>query len=179
MTIGVAARATHLPFNGPDDPSLPSGIWNADIEVTGDASGGIMAVDVILANSGELIDSFFSLEQVGLQLDQDAGVNNSFFVANQDNLRSPGTPISSTFAQQMFTGAGDGRSGPRGGADYLPYFIGKPPAAVAGAQMFLRWQATNTDLVAWRGHVWGYVWGPRAISTPTGPRRPFSSPFGT
>ena len=179
MTIGVSQRVRHVPFQGADDPSLPIGIWQGDVESTGDASGGANTVDFVFSNSGEEDDSFYSLEQFGEQHDVVTSQVRQVIFNNQHNYRAPQTPITSTIM-------GDGGTGILGrtswqGKDlgWLPYFLGTSPPAQAAVQLFLRFATNNVTTVAYRVHAWGYRWGPRAFGTPTGPRRPPGSVFRT
>jgi len=166
-------------FNGSIDPALPIGLWLSDVFVTGDASGGVEANDHILTEPHDPPDdTLYSLEQVAFQLDTDTSVEGTVLILNQRNLVDPATPIVSTFSMTTRTGAGDGRSGPLGSdAGWLPYFIGQPPATTT-QQLFIRVQTTNTDTVALRSHLWGYLWDPGAYQAPGGPRRPLGSVFG-
>lgn len=179
MAIGASARSRHLPFMGSDDPSLPDGMWVADVEVTGDASGGDMACNVILTEAGDIDESYWSLEQFAAQLDQVTGVLFVLKFANQRNYADAASPRTNTIAMGTSTGL-QGTTGPTGrDQPPLPYFIGQGPAPATGVQLFIIFAATNTNTVALRIHFWGYRWGPRSLATPTGPQRPLRSPFGT
>jgi len=180
MTIGVGQRVRHVPFRGANDPSLPSGIWQGDVESTGDASGGTNSVDFIFANSGEEDDSFYSLEQFGDQLDQDSARARLFIINNQHNYRAPTTPITSSYqAEEAGVGLSSRTGWPAHAMGFLPLFLGTSPPAVALVQLFIRWTVTNVNTIAYRVHAWGYRWGPRAFDTPTGPRRPLGGVFRT
>jgi len=178
MTIGVAQRVRHLPFRGTDDPSLPIGVWQADVDSPGDASGGQNSCDIIFNNAGEIDDNFYSLEQFGDQHDVVTGTVHEFIVNNQRNRGAETSPITSVIVSTSVTGL-SGRTGWQGSMlPWLPYFVGDPPQATTNTQLFLRFSVTNTNGIAYRLHAWGYRWGPRAFDTPSGPRRPVGSIFG-
>jgi len=178
MATGVGQRIRHLPFRGTDDPSLPVGMWICDVESTGDASGGENSLDVIFSDVGNPEEGFFSLEQLLDQHDVVTSEERALIFNNQRNFLSPTTPITSTFLLASGTGL-LGRTGFLGrDANILPYFLGTPPRVVSGVQLFIRLSISNTDLIAFRMHCWGYRWGARAFDTPTGPRRPVGSVFG-
>lgn len=175
VSVGASQFARHLPFDGSSDPSLPTGIWQADVEVTGDASGGTISADVLLQGSGEPEDTFYSLEQWLDQHDTAGGTTRVLRFLNQHNYRDPATPISSSHQ-----GAGAGGSGTATGwqgRDIYPqrYFVGRAAPPSVAVQLFIRFETTNTLNIAYRIHAWGYKWSGRAIATPMGPRRP---PFG-
>jgi len=158
---------------------MPSGIWQADIESTGDASGGTNNVDVVFSNSGEEDDSFYSLEQFGDQHDAADSLARQLQVANQHNYRSPTTPITSVYLASASTGIAAVTGWAARDFPFLPLFLGTSPPAVAAVQLFIRWSIVNTTTVAYRVHAWGYRWGPRVFDTPTGPRRPLGGIFHT
>jgi len=180
MTIGVSARARHMPFRGPDDVSMPSGMWVADVEVTGDASGGEMVLNVILTESAQADESFYSLEQFAYQTDQDSGLLSTFSAFNMRNYADPASPRSMTYNTGPGINGEAGRHGPlpRDTGGLTPLFLGQGPGVNVAAQLFIGLTTTNTLAVAFRTHLWGYRWGGQAMDTPTGPRRPLGSVFG-
>lgn len=178
MTIGVSGRPTLLPLGGSEDPSLPTTIWTGDVESTGDASGGTNSVNIILSDPLDPDDAFWSLEQFGVQHDSVNAVKYIFQAVNQRNYRPGGTPITSTI--MALSNAGTTALTGWVGRDlgWLPYFCGQGSLEGSAAQLFLNWSTENTLAAAFRLHCWGYRWGPRAVDTPTGPRRPLGSVFG-
>ena len=127
MTIGVAQRARHLPFEGTSDPSLPVSMWICSVESTGDASGGTNSTDVILTESGSGDDGFWSLEQFLDQHDETTARDRLLIFNNQRNLIAPATPLTSSWLMDGATGFSartgilgrDFRRGPVGGARAL------------------------------------------------------------
>ncbi len=179
VAISGASRPRHLPFRGSSNPSLPIGMWEADAEVTGDASGGDMGVSCVLTEAGQVDDDYYSLESMEFQVDQDTAINVTSHVANMRNLANPAAPRTMAIALGVASGIG-GRFGPRGSEfSFLPWFFGQGPAVGTGLQLFVKIATVNTLNLAMRGRFWGYRWGARAMDTPTGPVRPPGSVFGT
>lgn len=178
MSIAASVDVRHLPFRGTSDPSLPNEVWVADAFVTGDASGGDQAVNTVLTQASDIDESFWSLEQLALQIDRDVALGGVVKFANQRNYADPASPRTSTVTM---AGAG----GVQGTTSFLgrdhtltPYFMGQGPAVVTGLQLFIILATANVDTLAMRSHLWGYRWGAGCMDTPTGPRRPLGSVFG-
>lgn len=179
MSIANAENARHMPFEGTLDPSLPIGMWQCGVQVTGDGSGGVRILNVNLSQAGDQNDSLYSLEQVLDQSDSVTANDRQIFVANAHSLVNALVPLTMTISAAGVAGI-DARQGWAGrdvGA-WLPWFIGRPPPPALGLQLFIALEADNENLVAYRALLWGYRWGPRAFATPSGPVRPLGSVFG-
>jgi len=180
MAVGDSVRAAIFPFLvSSGDPALPNAWWSADVEATGDASGGENTLDVIFSEAGSADDQLWSVEQFADQHDIITSLDRLFIPSNQRNLLNPGTPITST-VKGVSGGGILARTGWEGrDLMFLPYFMGGPPGARTGLRLFARWVVLNTNFVAYRVHAWGYRWGSQAYAAPGGPRRPIGSVFGS
>jgi len=178
MSVGDTVQARIFPFTvASRDPALPNAWWNVDIQATGDASGGENVLNVTFSESGSGDDQMWSVEQFADQHDAVTSLVRLFTASNQRNLVDPLTPITSSIFGTGILGI-QGRTGWRGfELSFLPYFLGAPPSAASATRLFAGWVITNTDLVAYRVHAWGYRWGSQAFAAPGGPRRPVSSVF--
>jgi len=179
MAVSASDSVRYQPFEGSEDPSLPIGYWQCDIDSTGDASGGVHSLSHVLVPSGQPDPSLWSLEQVALQHDAVTQLSFILVFTNQHNPNDPTTPITSTLINTTQAVGLDGRIGLQGrfGAS-IPYFIGRSAGREASAALTIRLAVTNTDGIAFRSHLFGYRWGGRAFFTPTGPRVPPGSVFG-
>lgn len=67
MTVGATSMYRPAPFRGHDHPSLPVGIWWGSVVVLGDASGGLMTVQIMFGDEEDPISGdLFSLEELSI-----------------------------------------------------------------------------------------------------------------
>jgi len=179
MSIGVSQFVRHMPFEGSSDPSLPDGMWHVAVESIGDASGGDNTLDVGFATAGSSEDFFYSLEQFGDQHDTVVETPRIFQIANQRNPVAPTVPITSTVMGAVVAPPLPVTGWKGTDMGWLPYWCGQTHRDLPAVQLFLRFRVANTNTVAYRLFAWGYRWSARSIATPTGPRRPPGSVFGS
>ena len=178
MSFGVSFRVDVRPYTGYDDPSLPIAAWISQGGVAGDASGGVLTMTFLFQRDDDArVTELFNLEQISI--DTDANADDEFLLrtVNMDNLAQnrPASP-------QMWSLIVEGipsvnMAALRDRSPALPLWIGAPNQDEG--DVGLRIQVTNTDLRLYAVTLQGYMWGPRSVLAPGGPRRPVGGLFGT
>jgi len=159
------------------DPGLPESAWRAFGRVTGDASGGFMALQLDFQKAGlPLSARMWSLEMLSMNTTNALAT----ISINANNLGEVlgAAPFSGTgYALQMIGADGLGQNIQGRDLAFLPWFMGAPrqPGVAAG----LSWITANVNLGTVDVWARGFVWGPRSQTIQGGPRRPVGSVFGT
>jgi len=158
-------------YSGWLDPRYPIGYWQAVLTVTGDATGGLIGVNLVFqeATTPRLNSQMYSVERLGIT--RAASTDHVFSVA-ATNMAGP---ANEGFIQQYIYRT-LGRSG--GGSSAieasqltnLPWFIGSQRAVGITASLAL--VGANSDLVDVTFEAEGYRWSPRSVLIDGGPQRP-------
>lgn len=169
MTVLGSGFAISKDWEGFREAQFPIGAWEADVSVTGDASGGARQISITFRQTGQAPSALaYSLEDISLQ-DLDDNTKNvqvfsSGFKLIKQLLFNVGASAGGTFASvnQLNT---------RG----LPLFLGRVEGVVGAA---LTIQTSNVDLALFNVRAEGYTWSQRSILTPGGYQRPLTNPWG-
>lgn len=178
MSVAISEPISVLPWQGHQDPALPSGTWVADMSVTGDGSGGAVALAAVLSTT--------SLDVPGNRL----WSLDAFNFSNLDNLARNGQLLISGFTMNITQAGAIARrwtldtiaGNAQGNMDptelvFLPVFLGRQNNALALAQVIFTF-TTNADTVVYNAFFGGYFWAPAARAAPGGPRRPLGHIWG-
>ena len=178
MVVTATFRVDVRPYSGYDDPSFPIAAWIAQGGVAGDPSGGAVFMDFLFQRSDDnQVSELFSLEQFSADTTgnlDDAGVVETL---NMDSL-APNRPASTQKWQFRTEGLGAtlAVSVTSLRSLGLPLWLGTPNRTEGNGG--LRVLFTNVDLRLYAITLQGYMWGPRSVLAPGGPRRPVSGLLG-
>lgn len=174
MSVFGTFRIDTRPYTGYQDPGLPIGSWIAQAGIAGDASGGILRMNFLIELEGGVrVSELYNIEQVSI--DTSSANNRTFILAtvNMDTL----SPVRQASPQkwQLATALATSTSESALELDKLtglPLWLGAPaPDSPAGDKGFSLTMA-NIDLLLVASTFQGFIWGPRAVLAPGGPRRP-------
>ncbi len=172
MTVFALFPYTIRPYTGYQDPGLPIGAYIAQGGAAGNASGGQLIIEFeFMPEQEELITELFNLES--LEIDTDAGILETSIMEtiNLDTL-SRNRPASKR-KWQFTTTVHDSDSALRQDLALVrPIWLGSPNLDARAGTGGLRFSFTNIDLRLYAVTIQGYIWGPRSVLAPGGPRRP-------
>lgn len=178
MTVSAEFRVDVRPYSGYDDPSLPIAAWISQGGLAGDVSGGSIFMDFLFQRADDAqVTELFNLEQ--LSVDTSAESPSTFMLSTltMDNL-APNRPAS----PQKWKGdtssvvSASSSATPLFNVTILPLWLGAPNKVEGNGG--LRLQTVNTNGVLVAATLQGYMWGPRSVLAPGGPRRPVGGLFG-
>jgi len=172
MTVITSNQIVRREFEGYPLPALPLGVWQGNVVLTSDASGGFTAATLIVNLAGAPRDPmFYSLEEVWLFSSDAAGsrvndlqVTNLGAVLGQQNRHIA--------LQSLITHNADISTLRSEGLGFLPMWLGRQQRL--GTQTDLVVINANVDLAIITFGAGGYYWGPRSINVSGGPSRPIS-----
>ncbi len=179
MSVVRENVATRRPWGAFDDTALPVGVWLGGGAVLGDVSGGTMAVQVRFALEGQrTTQELFSLEELAIDFDTTAiVVNLATETMDPDwaaGIGPTGSSRSWTLPLTTKTEGGSALDGDRV-RGLRGLWIGRQADPNVNAGLLFR--TTNADGQTLHVLCQGYVWGPRSVSVPSGPRRPMPGMF--
>lgn len=156
-------------FSGYQDPRFPEGYWFARGTVTGDATGGVMALDLVFTAAAitSLNSRIYSLEQ--LSLTQGDNTDRTYELRG---LNMTGLPLAFTHNYAIEV---RGLPGGGGALDLrelagLPLFLGSQNEV--GTTQSVSLIIDNVNGLTYRAEGEGYWWGPRSVLIDGGPQRP-------
>lgn len=179
MVVVGEFRVDVRPYSGYEDPSLPIGAWVAQGGIAGDASGGDLFMIFSFARDDDAqVTELYNLEQVAIDTTKATGSEAALMdVLNMDQLAFNRPLTDARYAILLAdTISGFGVALLEGGFAPLPIWLGAP-SRVEGDKG-LRFQFDNVDLQLYSIIIQGYIWGPRSVLAPGGPRRPVGGLFG-
>jgi len=171
MSVEQDFRVETRPYSGYEDPGLPFAAWVASGELTGDGSGGFVRItfQFQVAESDNVTERY-NLEQ--FHADVQLATNSVAIMVFQgmDHTSFPFRPMArQEFALGLQTNGVLDSSVQLRDLAGLPLWMGMP---IPGVSAGLEFQFVNLDGVLFTASGQGYIWGPRAILAPGGPRRP-------
>lgn len=178
MSVSVDFRVDIRPYTAYEDPSFPIAAWIAQGGLAGDASGGTVFMFFrFQLDEDAQISELFNLEQISF--DVTSATNRDFLLetVNMDTLSQNrrASPQRWQFITEGITTLAEGATELLKGS-ILPVWLGTPNREEGDAG--LRILSANIDLMLYAATLQGYMWGPRAILAPGGPRRPVGGLFG-
>jgi len=181
MSVTINFRVDVRPYTGYEDPSLPIAAYFAQGGVAGSASGGGVFMTFRFQGAEVLpdqISEIYNLEQLSADTSTTVPRNLEVASLNMDALSfaRPGSP--QKWQLRTETSQDNASALPLETATGLPIWLGSPNQdAVSGdAGVRITWQ-DNIDLLLYAVSIQGYIWGPRAVLAPGGPRRPIGGLF--
>lgn len=176
MSIAISVPATIRPFNGYADPGLPIGAWLGRIAVLGDASGGIMSVNIRMQLAGNnAAYLFWSLEQIMINSTVAVSRTVRLQVINMDPF--PIQPSTGALSDNYHVDIGNSGAGStaenmalQDANAGLPLFMGRPDPNGNNAGLTI--DDANSDGLSLAVRAQGYVWSARSVVAPGGLRRP-------
>lgn len=154
---------------GYDDPGHPIGVWECATSVTGDGSGGTRSVQLNLKGAGVQIGNMFSLEEIWAS-DSDVTATDALFMSTT-GFQGFGTTRSIAIPMLVLDSETSLNAEPR----QYKLFIGRGGTPGTAAPLTFQKANANTEVLAVACR--GYIWTPRSVGAPGGPRRPPDGPF--
>jgi len=158
-------------YSGWLDPRYPIGFWQAALAVTGDASGGRIAIDLVFqdALTSRLNSQMYSVERFGIRTDDEVNRDMQISAINMGGPTNRG--FDHSYAVEVLAIGGTGRAAVR--AEMLgltPWFLGsqRTPAITASLSLV----ADNVDTIQYTFEAEGYRWSARSVVVDGGPQRP-------
>lgn len=177
MAVTVITEADFEFWQTGVDRGLPEQAWRAAASVTGDATGGAMALQVDFQKATNPLSArMWSLEL--LAATASVAVTGMLVSAfNMGIVRAAAPTVGVGFSVDMAAAAGGGVEALRArDLTFLPWFLGAPRQRGLAAGITIA--VSNTDMAILDIVLRGYVWGPRSQTFEGGPRRPVGSVFG-
>jgi len=165
-------------YSGWTDPRYPIGYWMGALTVIGNASGGVVGIDLLFqqANGGDRLNSqIYNVERIGMFVSNAttrvirlAGINMGG-PSNQGFTHEYSITIAGQTGQARAAIAGDM-------SNFMPLFLGSQRSA--GVSTSLSAVFPNLDLDTYTFEAEGYRWSPRSVLVDGGPQRPPTGPYG-
>ncbi len=171
MSLAAQIAIESRRYSGWTDPRYPIGYWQAALRLTGNASGGLLGIDLLfqLATAERLNSQMYSVER--LTVTSASSVNRIVKIA-ASNMGGPGN-VAFTHQYSVELRAFTNVAGSALlGADltFIPWFLGsqRQPAQTGSVSLI----AENIDGVEFTFEAEGYRWSPRSVLVDGGPQRP-------
>jgi len=169
MSVSLDAPVRRREWGGVEDRRLPIGMWESQGVITGDATGGSAAVNLVFqpAAAPTLDGNLYSLEQLAIQVSEANARTARVATGNMGNL---GGALTYAVDLQPVGGVGVAAMLGRDMDVFRGLFLGS--AILTGSRVLLGVTLINTDTVLLIVQAEGYIWGSRSRSVLGGPQRP-------
>lgn len=171
MSIAAGIAIESRRYSGWIDPRYPIGYWQGALSLVGNASGGIIGLDLVFqpATSPALNRQLYSVERFSATQNDGTDLDYSVAAINMGGPSNVG--FLHQYAVRMI-GRGGGGSGSLAGNDFtfLPLFLGSQRSPGTTASFTLVGLNILDVLVTFEAE--GYRWDPRSILVDGGPQRP-------
>ena len=173
MSIQLTVTPVIRPFRGFAEPALPDGYWVVHQSVLGDASGGLMSINIRFSSAAQPnVSTMWSMEQLLFSATADGSRDVRIDFGNMDifpvdNSTGARQKVSRGVSNDLGSISGSAINLTTGSASKL--FLGAAGKDVNGDLAF---DTDNVDATSFSVFVQGYFWGPAAINAPGGPQRP-------
>jgi len=158
-------------YSGWVDPRYPIGYWQASLSVTGDATGGLAAIDLVFqgAEPANLNSQLYSVERVAASQNNGSNQLISLEAVNMGGPANQG--FIHRYVIPMTGRTGGGQAALDGGSfTFLPWFLGSQ--RTPGIKASVSFVTANVDTVITTFEAEGYRWGARSVLVDGGPQRP-------
>jgi len=164
-------------YSGWIDPRYPIGYWQAALNVTGDATGGLLGIDLVFQGPvpPALNSQMYSVER--LDATTADGVSRAVSIEAVNMAGPANQGFLQRYAFNLDRSTGLGRASLRADQlDLLPWFLGsqRTPGITASLSLV----AENIDTIVYTFEAEGYRWGARSVLVDGGPQRPPTGPYG-
>jgi len=176
VSVQASFRVDVRPYSGSDDPSLPIAAWIGQAGQVGNGSGGNVIFSFLFQRDDDaLVTESYNLEQLAVDTTSPTDVG-----GRMETLRMDQLSLNRTASPQIWTFLTVGRVGVSAlqlqDSNILPLWLGAPN--LDEGDKGIRFQFSNIDLRLYAITIQGYMWGPRSVLAPGGPRRPVGGLFG-
>ena len=172
MTVVGQFNYDIRPYAGYVDPGLPIGSYIAQGGLVGDSSGGnVVFTFLFQQEQEEQITELFNLEQLTIDTSAQAVQLALMVTVNMDRL-SRNRDVSAQQRQFVTTVVSAGSALNQSEVQAFPIWLGSPNLSARAGTGGLRFSFANVDLRLYQVTIQGYIWGPRSVLAPGGPRRP-------
>lgn len=153
-------------FSGYEDPRYPSGMYEVEGAMIGDATGGNMVLlfDYSLATS-PFNSQFYSLEDIRITTFQAVDALAELAVVNFDSS------VTTRYTMELVANeSGFASLRLNDALAVIGLFLGRQSSR--SANMSLSITLDNDDTILTRAFIAGYLWSARSVAVPGGPQRP-------
>jgi len=172
MAIVAQVNIESRRYSGWNDPRYPIGYWQGALSLTGNASGGILGIDLLFqqANGAAFLNSqMFSVERFSIETDDEANRDMQVKAINMGGPANKGFVHAYTVLVDAVAGAG--RASVRAESLALcPWFVGSQRTPGVSASISLL--VDNANGILFEFEAEGYRWSPRSVLVDGGPQRP-------
>jgi len=173
MTVVIDAAVVPRMWRGYDDPGLPVGNWIAHGVLIGDATGGIMHVQVVFKEEDQpSTGRFYSIEQYNVFISTQLVAGDGFIRILSFEVLGPFI-IGDRHSHFTIDPTGPVFSA---GHDFptTPHFLGQE-SRLANRFSHVSIGTLNINVSVLSVTVQGYIWEARSVQAPGGLRRPVDS----
>jgi len=165
-------------YSGWLDHRYPIGYWQAALSLTGNASGGVLGIDLVFQGAvpAFLNSQIYSVERFAIRSNDVADRDMTVVAVNM------GGPANQGFNHEynvpvLFTTDAGRASMAASAMALVPWFLGsqRTPGITASLSLV----ADNIDPVIVTFEAEGYRWSPRSVLVDGGPQRPPTGPYRT
>lgn len=159
-------------YSGWIDPRYPIGYWQAALSLTGDATSGLLGIDLLFqqANGAPRLNSqMYSVERFSITASDDVARFARIRAVNMGGPANEGFNHDYAVPLDIITGAG-GVAVRTEALTFLPLFLGSQRTAAITAAFSL--VTSNSNLIVFHFEAEGYRWSPRSVLVDGGPQRP-------
>lgn len=178
MSVTDEFRIDIRPYSAYEDPSFPIAAYVAQGGSVGDGTAGNLFMQFLFKRTADnAVSELFSLEQLAIDSTGTANVEGTIKTLNMDSLaiNRPLSPQTWRVLLQPATGMSVPTAMDTNKNNFLPLWLGAPFLGEGNSGLEFEWP--NTDLRLYQVIIQGYIWGPRSVLAPGGPRRPISGLF--
>lgn len=177
MAIAAQIEVESRRYSGWIDPRYPIGYWQAALDLTGDATGGNLGIDLLFqsALNPRLNSQMYSVERFSIR---SSDTTSRIMRISAVNMSGPANlGFSHEYSVFIDNITGIAASAVRAeSTTIVPWFLGSQ--RIAGISASVSLLAQNIDLVSFRLEAEGYRWSPRSVLVDGGPQRPPTGPYG-
>jgi len=165
-------------YSGWRDPRYPIAYWQGALAVTGNASGGLLGVDLVFqqANGPARLNSqMYSVERFSIKTSEQVSRTVRVAAINMGGPSNLG--FSHSYSIELVTESNFVQANVAANQfGMLPLFLGSQRGAGVTASLSL--VGANTDTVVYTFEAEGYRWDARSVLADGGPQRPPTGPYG-
>lgn len=170
MSVEADIDVVRLPYNGWVEPALPVGQWQAQGQLSGDASGGFSVINVIFARvQAAPNEQLYNIEQMNVR---NNGTTTDRGIMNVINMWAVDGG-STTFGIPLIAADTSGGLQLDVSGLNLPIWLSSQQDNVSQAEC--EFVFDNVNGIVNRITMQGYVWNPRSILAEGGPQRPLGA----
>lgn len=179
MTVQLTVPPTIRPYRGFEEPALPNGYWIVHQSVLGDATGGLMSVNIRFSSADQPnVSTIWNLETLAISAAEAGSATMRVDFGNMDPQPLGASTGARTILYALPTldfGVTISGRALELLARNTPIFLGSAGKGVNGDLAF---DTSNIDTLSLSVRAQGYFWGPEAVNAPGGPQRPATGLFG-